>query len=300
MSALLGILHGLDYVFTLFLLGTLIFQLLIVPAGGSEAVALQTPILRRVRLLLILSFISSSLWMILTAQDMADSWEFGDLWAAMAHTGFGHLWCFRILLLLIATGLSGQLLLSKRGRFILLAVAGLLPLFSSLSGHATATPSAYGWKIGVDWAHSVAAGIWSGGLFGLWSWLRARNSSNAKFLPETSHRVVERFSRYAMASTAAIGLSGLLMAYSAGVPLLAPWQAQLYGKLLIGKTLLFGAALLAASVNQFLHLRTWHPEREAVFSRSICREVGLEMALVLGVLALAGFLTRTALPGMTP
>ncbi len=101
-----------------------------------------------------------------------------------------------------------------------------------------------------------------------------------------------------MASTGVIGLSGLLMAYTAGVPLLHPWTAQDYGKLVFGKTMLFGAALLAAAINQFFHLRKWNPAGELQFSKSICREVRLELILVIGVLGLAGFLTRSALPGM--
>lgn len=150
----------------------------------------------------------------------------------------------------------------------------------------------------MDWAHAVAAGIWSGGLFSLWIWLKARVTSSRPFAPKTSHSLVERFSRFAMASTGVIGLSGLLMAYVAGVPLLRPWAAQDYGKLLIGKTLLFSIALLAASINQFLHLRNWRAENEIHFSRSVSREVGLELILVIGIFILAGFLTRSALPGM--
>jgi putative copper export protein len=66
--------------------------------------------------------------------------------------------------------------------------------------------------------------------------------------------------------------------------------------LILLKTALFASALLAASANQFIHLRKWHPSSEAKFARSITREVGFELAAVILAFIAAGFLTRMAMP----
>jgi putative copper export protein len=98
-----------------------------------------------------------------------------------------------------------------------------------------------------------------------------------------------------MASTAAIALTGIVLALRYGVHPSAPWGSD-YGKLILVKTTLFALALLAASVNQFSHLRSWHPSREFLFTRGISREIGLELIAVILIFAVAGFLTRLPMP----
>ncbi len=155
MTSLLGALHGLDYIFSLFLTGAILFQAYILPAGGLEAEVLDTRAPRRIRLLLVLTCLSSLTWMILSAQDMADSWAPDDLWAAMAHTGFGHLWCLRVLILLVFSGLPRYESTHPKFQPAWVALALLLPLIPVLSSHAAGHPSRFGWRIAVDWAHAT-------------------------------------------------------------------------------------------------------------------------------------------------
>jgi putative copper export protein len=85
------------------------------------------------------------------------------------------------------------------------------------------------------------------------------------------------------------------MVYLAGVSFLRPWTTT-YGLLIVGKVAFFTAALLAAGVNQFIHLRTWAPEKELAFVKAVRREVRGELVFLLFVFVLVGFLARTPMP----
>ncbi len=99
-----------------------------------------------------------------------------------------------------------------------------------------------------------------------------------------------------MTSTVMIAISGLVMAWLNGAPLLRPWDSE-YGILVLSKLLFFCLILGAAAVKQFLHLRSFSENNEVIFVRKIRREVGIEILLIFLVFILTGFLTRTPLPG---
>jgi putative copper export protein len=178
---------------------------------------------------------------------------------------------------------------------IILAAICVL-LISSLTGHAAASEGSIFWPVLVNFAHSVAVAIWTGGLWGLYIWLGKRLSSSQSST-DLSHRAVTRFSHFAMLSTAIIIGSGLLTAYWVGVNLWRPWGSD-YGTLLLVKVLLFSGALLAAAINQFVHLRRSSAENELGFARALQREVRLEFIFVVLIFAIVGFLTRMDLPAV--
>ncbi len=251
------------------------------------------------RLLLRLTLLSSVAWMILTTADMGESWNPTELWKAMSLTSFGHLWCVRVLLLLLlAIGVRRSPPSTKAAIAISTALA-FLALISSLSGHSASQDSGNWWRVSLNLAHSLAAAVWSGGLLCLYSWLGTRLKARTE-AADRSLSVVRRFSHLAMASTAILLATGLAMAWTFGVSFSQPWASS-YGQLLLGKTFLFSLALGAAAVNQFVHLRRVS-ETEARFAAHLRREIRLEMLCVATVFLIAGFLTRTALPsdGLTP
>jgi putative copper export protein len=178
--------------------------------------------------------------------------------------------------------------------FLIFGLTLLLPFFSIFTGHAGVQNDHLLIRVTADWCHSVAVGVWTGGLWMLHVWLGKRLSV-AKLGPEVSLRVVTRFSHFAIVSTFVIAVSGLAMAYLAGVSLFQPWSST-YGQWILAKVFFFVAALLAASVNQFVYLRRWTPENDLKFSRGVRREVLLELIFLSVVFVLAGFLARTALP----
>ena len=294
----LGIVHGADYVFVHLFLGMLIFSSFILPAGGSEARRLPLRWPRKISILMALLSVSSVFYLILSLADMGESWAPLDLWNAMTQTSFGHLWCGRVVILLVGliVSLSAHSKTSTLKNSTLITIGLAVILISALTGHAGSVESGRIFRILVDWFHSVAIATWVGGLWCLALWLKAR-LRQPTFGRGITFRVVERFSRFAQVSTGVIAVSGLAMAYWSGVKLIHPWET-VYGKLVLAKFVLFLAALAAAAINQFRHLRRYREENDLGFSASIYREVGIELILVLLIFGIAGFLTRTALPSM--
>jgi putative copper export protein len=230
-----------------------------------------------------------------TAAEMSESWKWLDLWQVMSHTEFGHLWCIRVLILLVLFVLTQLVRLNRLNLAVLILVLLSLVAISSLTGHAGSQETGSAWRVPLFWLHSVAAGIWTGGLAGLYSWLGAR-ISHSEIKTRIGHLVVERFSHFAMASTGIIFFTGLIAALSGGVSIWHPWATS-YGQLVLAKTFFFSLALAAAAINQFVHLRKAAQITDIHLSRAIRREILIEIALVMVVFGIAGYLTRADLPG---
>jgi putative copper export protein len=292
MLTLLGIVHGLDFLLSCLLVGQILFFTLVLPSGGDSAKS--TFYFSNLRCLVALAFISSTAWMILTSANMAGSWASADLWDAVSSTSFGHLWCLRIFALAMMA-LIWPLLRSGTA-WVLVPLFGVL-MVSSLTGHAAAGEHSIFLPVALDWLHSVAVAAWAGGLLALHQWLGKRIlklDSNSNL----SLKVVTRFSHLAMISTAVIFGTGILMAYTNGVSFRHPWDSE-YGTKALLKVGFFSAALGAAAVNQFVHLRSANETEERKLALSVRREVRIELALVLFVFLVAGFLTMTDLPSST-
>jgi putative copper export protein len=292
MLTLLGIVHGLDFLLSCLLVGQILFFSLVLPSGGESAKS--SFYFSKLHTLAALAFLSSTVWMILTAANMSGSWAAADLWAAVSSTSFGHLWCLRILVLALLALIWPRL--RSGSAWVLVPLFGVL-LISSLTGHAAAGEHSTFLPVAIDWIHSVVVAAWAGGLLSLYQWLGARVSSlNSN--SNLSIKVVTRFSHLAMISTAVIFGTGILMAYTNGVSFRHPWDSE-YGTKALLKVGLFSAALGAAAVNQFVHLRSAKETEERKFALSIRREIRIEIALVLFVFLVAGFLTMTELPSPT-
>ncbi len=295
MEAILGIIHGIDYSLNFCLLGVTTFYYLILPAGQKQALKffLNWPL--KFRVLSAMTLFSSLLWMILVAHDMADSWSPQEIWNAISLTTFGHLWCLKIVLLIIANFLIEKVHRLPYGYFLILAFMTMLPLFFVFTGHGFSQAEDRFLRLPLDWIHSVSVGIWSGGLYGLYIWL-----SNFLKHPEPSSKmsydVVKRFSHFAMASTAAIFVSGMGIAYLSGIDLQHP-LATIYGQLVFAKIFTFCGALGIASINQFVHLKSAQKIQGPRFAKSIRREIVFELAFIIVIFILAGFLSRTPPPG---
>ncbi len=289
MNLILSLLHGLDFTITCFFIGTVVFRNFIANAAGAASAQL-TPltsalVLRWTTGLLLLSIV----WMILVAADMAGSFLPTEMKTVFTDTSFGKVCGIRILTLLAI--LLGAVLQKTWPSWLTF----LLPFSFSFSGHATAAND-HSLLLIADAAHVIAVSVWTGGLLNLVQWLSRRVKLGASWTHTlSSQQVIKRFSHFAMVSTAVILISGFFTAYAHNVKLLAPWATP-YGQLLSLKLGLFACALLAASVNQFIHLRRWESADEARFSLSVLRELRIELGLVVLVFVLTGFLTRLDLP----
>ena len=277
----LGFLHGLIYLVSAWVVGFVIFERWIRPRSGVF----------RPRLFLsltVLGLLLALTWAVVTGHDMAESWEVSDLLGVVS-TGFGHIWCFEILIWAI---LVFSAVIPKCNSFRVLAV--LIPLPFTLTGHAGSEGDSTLINTVLDGFHFLSVGVWTGGLASLWLWLRTYSFGGA--LKESlAYPTVQRFSHFAQVSTGIIGITGLILAYRYGLRLNSLPTSD-YGKLVVAKFVLFGTALAAAGINQFIHLRKWKKESDLQFARAISREVSLEIFLVTLVIFIAGFLSRSTPP----
>jgi putative copper resistance protein D len=160
------------------------------------------------------------------------------------------------------------------------APACLAPLLST--GHA-ATASNHFLATETLLVHVVAATLWTGGLLALVVHVRA--------FPDVLPLAVTRFSRLALVCLVAVGVSGLVGAWTRLGPIGSLWQSP-YGALLLLKT---GALVLVACLG-WVHRRRAIPDLVAGRPRAFARLATVEVGLMAVTLGLAVVLSRTAPP----
>lgn len=218
---------------------------------------------------------------------------------------FGDVWNARLLFLIIAAALFTASLYYRKSqpelvRPFWMAVAWLMPL---VMGTFSATSHAAGslmlpW-VGIlfDWLHTIAVGLWIGGLMALVLVLPAA------LQPYTTEQrrwalvaVLKRFSPLAYASAGIVITTGI---FNSLTWISTPDEAQSsFGGALALKILLVLLLLLVGAA----HHIALHPEKFQRFS-SVGAKVGnfigtlrLETVLAVGVLTAAGLLTATPVP----
>lgn len=148
----------------------------------------------------------------------------------------------------------------------------------SLGSHAAATVDPL--AVLLDWIHLMGAAAWAGGLMRLAGLAWLNRGAKVDWA-----RVVARFSNLAMVSVALIGLTGLYRAWQElGEP--SALVDTTWGRLLLGKTVAAGLALLLGS----FHLLRWRlgtGEPGGLIRRSLLAEA----VLLVGALAVSGPLT---------
>jgi copper transport protein len=147
-------------------------------------------------------------------------------------------------------------------------------LTSGLTSHSAALADIAGVGIALDWLHIGGATAWVGGLIGLLSCLPVE--------AEVRPRLLARFSRFALAASAIIVLSGTVQA----VFEIGSWSALVdtgYGEMVLVKIVLLAAMLLLAAGNTL----------RANAQRALRWSVRAELVLGVVVLAVAAVLTGT-------
>jgi copper transport protein len=159
----------------------------------------------------------------------------------------------------------------------ILALAVLLTF--SLQSHAAALDNLL--VVAIDWLHITAMAAWLGGLLPLFLLLRQTE------LP--AHLVVPKFSRLALASVAALAMSGLFSAFIQ-VRTFQALTSTTYGVALVVKSGLFVILIGLGAVNLLvLSPRLESPERNA--ARWLSRTVRTELVIGALVLVMAGLMT---------
>jgi copper transport protein len=177
-----------------------------------------------------------------------------------------------------------------------MAAAGAVLLVPGTAGHAGQT-APRGLSLAFDWLHLVAGSVWVGGLIGL--------VVLAATLP-AARRVaalvvcVPRFSNVALVSVLVLVGAGIGSAVQHLPTLASLWQTS-YGKALLVKIALLGAALLLAAVNLLRTVPRFRacaqrPELGPPAASLLLRVVAGESVLVAGAVLAASVLSSLAPP----
>ena len=235
-------------------------------------------------------------------------WSFGALFPLVRVSAFGRGWLdLELIFALFAAAAAVAIWLDRperRERSIaaVLALAGALGaaaaclLVPGTVGHAGQT-SPRGLSLAFDWFHLVGGSVWIGGLIGL--------VVLAASLP-AARRIaglvvcVPRFSNVAFVSVLVLIGAGIGSSLQQIPTLASLWQTS-YGKALLVKIALLGAALLLASVNLLRNVPRFkaagrRPEVGAPAASLLQRLIGGESVLVAGAVLAAAVLSSLPPP----
>ncbi|MDQ5822704.1 MAG: CopD family protein [Chloroflexota bacterium] len=222
----------------------------------------------------------------------------------LSSTRFGFAWSMKMLGAVALFVLFTFIWIGRRGGGGLweigIAAGSLFLLAEALSSHAAAVQgeNVAGLPLPVisDWVHLVTASTWIGGLlffavvlFPAYRRLLVASDERRAFLAAA----VPRFSRLALASVLALGVSGT---YNLAIQTtdLNAIASSLYGQVVGLKLFLFGALILIGAMNfAYLtpRLRAGRPVEGAGTLSNFRRNVRVEVALMAVVLLCAGGLT---------
>ena len=235
-------------------------------------------------------------------------WSFGALFPLVRVSAFGRGWLDLEIVFALFAGAATVAIWLDRPERRQRSVAGLLALVGALAaaaaallvpgtaGHAGQT-APRGLSLAFDWLHLVAGSVWVGGLIGL--------VVLAATLP-AARRVaalvvcVPRFSNVALFSVLVLVGAGIGSAVQHLPTLASLWQTS-YGKALLVKIALLGAALLLASVNLLRTVPRFRayarrPELGQPAASLLRRVVAGEVVLVAGAVLAAAVLSSLAPP----
>jgi len=235
-------------------------------------------------------------------------WSFGALFPLVRVSAFGRGWLdLELIFALFAAAAAVAIWLDRpergqRSIAAVLALAGALGaaaaslLVPGTVGHAGQT-SPRGLSLAFDWFHLVGGSVWVGGLIGL--------VVLAASLP-AARRVaglvvcVPRFSNVAFVSVLVLIGAGIGSSVQQMPTLASLWQTS-YGKALLVKIAILGAALLLASVNLLRNVPRFkaagrRPELTASAGSLLRRLVAGESVLVAGAVLAAAVLSSLPPP----
>lgn len=158
----------------------------------------------------------------------------------------------------------------------------------SLSGHQAADAGSSWVTEMADWIHLSAALLWVGGLvvLAVCVWPLARELRRDAFL---------RFSRLATVSVAALLAAGIYLSV-VRLPAVSDLWTEGYGRILLVKIGLVGAALLWGAFHNFVGVRALVSDGSSRWSGRLGRTLVGEASVAMGILLLAAILVNSKPP----
>ncbi|CAA9548263.1 MAG: hypothetical protein AVDCRST_MAG49-1544 [uncultured Thermomicrobiales bacterium] len=271
-----------------------------VRAAGSQRVALTRRVVRLAAWSLALALLASAVALVAQAAATVGGTTPGDgLWMTLCETRYGRWWLVRLVLLAgLGATLAGCAWSCPRRRPVraglALALAAAVPLPFSMVSHAAAQTSGRATAIAVDAVHLAGAAVWAGGV----GVLALALLPTVRHAPPPLRRdllavAVPRFSAVALVAWAALGLTGLYMAWLQ-VGSLDALRDTGYGRSLTAKLLLVAPLLALGAANLLVVGRrvTARTADAAAIGRRWGRRftltVGAEAVLVVALLLVTG------------
>ena len=293
---MIALAFGMHLIATALVAGVPFFAVVILPRNPVSAASgrkwLDDTLARHIAIGLGAAAITALLWLWAAASGMS-----GQNWIqatsvipkVLVATHFGHVWLVRLATMAVLAGLLAVNRLPN-SRFPKGDAAALLALVLLVSLAATGHAAGDIRGMLVQGVHLVAAGIWFGGLWALR--LALLSIADTGF----AYRVTERFGIIALFAVGVLAASGVMNAL-----VHAPHPSMLlgtgYGGFLIGKTVLFAAALIVAAVNRWGFLpRLAGDSAEVCAHLPLARSIAIEATIVMMILLLAGFVATTPPP----
>ncbi len=176
---------------------------------------------------------------------------------------------------------------APRRRQVMVAVVGLAGLTAMWgdveASHASAASSLRLLRMGDQWAHFVAAGVWGGGLFALLALIGLMAVGDRR-------QAAKRFSTAALASVVVIALTGFQRAYDE-IGAIHRLVHAAFGQYVLIKVILLGALVVLGAINRYRSV-----PRLPGSTRQLTRTGRVELILISLVLVATGIIQGMAPP----
>jgi putative copper export protein len=246
LALLVAVVRGLELVGVAVVIGGLVLDGLVFPAGEAALADARRRLRRAITAgLSVLLLVSLAALLVRTESMSGASVTPAALGEVLTRTHFGTIWTIRGVALALALGLSLARAPALRGLCLLIAVGVALTI--SLTGHAAE------WgdltvSVAADWTHAVAASVWTGGLLGLS--LVARRP-DPPWPPPVLGAVARRFSRLAGLCLLAVMLTGVYNAW-AQLGAVSALLSTTYGRVLGLKLIVVVGLVGLGAVNRYV------------------------------------------------
>ena len=269
--------------------------------GGQAQAAISARFASRVRLGLaagaVVFVISGLAEAVRAASQVVDPTVAEELWLFLSASRYGQMSLCKAVIAPIFVGVFFLTYRHARGvAAALMGVLGLALLVSiSLASHAAARPEVF--PLISDLVHLIAVVMWGGGLlyFAVLPWRDVSADLPTHIRP--LGRLVERFSTLAMIAVFAIAATGAIAAFLHVYGLEALGITP-YGRSLLGKLAMFGAAVGIAGVHLLVigpglrrQARRFAAARAAQLAQRLRRMARIEAGLIVMGMIFAGALT---------
>lgn len=304
-SVSLAMARLVQFLAAMILLGASLFPVYALPpAAPADMMQVGKMVPRSVVIAAFAAVLSALAWaaasITLIAGDVDGLFDAETLSQYFFETSFGKVWLFRIVVaiaLLLVVVLSRRHLFARNGSTALVALlAAALLASQAWIGHPASLPAPQRWFVTAAYVlHVFAAATWLGALLPLG--LLVKRALHEGTPPQLAEFALRRFSPVGMAAVGIILLGGLINAISRAVSFEA-FVTSIWGRIIILKFAIVSTMIAVAALNRFV-LTPLLPGRAEIALPKLARNIAIEQAAGLLVLAASAFLAVFHPPGMT-